>query len=256
MKANRPILIALGLLVAALMFNIIAARQCPLVYGLPEPSQHQTESGGHHPSASSSAFVDTEAAKEDGEKPSKNGCFRGPFGVPADGWVALFTMILTVATGLLWLVTRQTLDHAQESSARELRAYLHAIQANYAANTGTVEIMFKNFGQTPAHDVNFWIVAIVQNFDDPFPPFERSDQTVVTPKGSIGPTCDFVSAITFSGAAQQRVPPIRYYGKAFAFGKITYADAFGKEWDTEFYFAAPWPSAGEMGTHTSHNIAV
>jgi hypothetical protein len=42
--------------------------------------------------------------------------------------VALFTALLFASTWALWSVTRKTLDHAERTSERELRAYFHVVQ--------------------------------------------------------------------------------------------------------------------------------
>ncbi len=75
--------------------------------------------------------------------------------------VAGFTIVLAVSTiGLwrstrkLWAVTDKTLDHAQITTKRQLRAYVMVENANMIKRPDDwwdIAIQIKNFGQTPAY---------------------------------------------------------------------------------------------------------
>jgi hypothetical protein len=75
--------------------------------------------------------------------------------------VDLFTGLLFVATLGLWLATLSLLYEARRSSERQLRAYINILSARIMYNPtagGTWEsrIEFRNFGKSPARDVQIF----------------------------------------------------------------------------------------------------
>ncbi|MEA2875792.1 MAG: hypothetical protein QOF14_988 [Hyphomicrobiales bacterium] len=78
--------------------------------------------------------------------------------------IAVFTIVLAFATGLLWKATRDLVRGSEQTAERQLRAYLYPSEGKIIEVNGVngpgVTIKFKNYGQTPAHDVSFvWAIG-------------------------------------------------------------------------------------------------
>jgi hypothetical protein len=159
-----------------------------------------------------------------------------------DDPVALFTACLFAATVMLWLVTQRILKDAGETSRKQLRAYIGIEETSTAITPSGPEadwpifnIVFKNAGPTPAHDIIGRIDALVKKL----PLAESLEFTSVViprPFGSVGPNGSFHMRLTwesplndiFKEAIANRQLAI------FIFGDVQYTDIFGKDWKTEF----------------------
>lgn len=92
----------------------------------------------------------------------------------AEKTIAIFTVILGIATGFLWWATRNLVKDAKESSRRQLRAYVSVTPEkvlNWTNNIDSIGATFhyKNHGQTPALEVfaefNIEVLADAPNLD-------------------------------------------------------------------------------------------
>lgn len=74
-------------------------------------------------------------------------------------WIAAFTIVLTFSTAGMWWVNERSLDHAKQSSERQLRAYVHVASAKVKnldkASGREIVVVVKNYGQTPALKARF-----------------------------------------------------------------------------------------------------
>ena len=71
--------------------------------------------------------------------------------------IALFTVILGIATWLLWRSTKALVAGAEQTAERQLRAYVHVENAEIIHSNDewrpNIRISVKNYGQTPAREV-------------------------------------------------------------------------------------------------------
>jgi hypothetical protein len=107
-------------------------------------------------------------------------------------WLSVFTFVMATSTIGLWWATRRTLVHAQESSERQLRAYVFIgpsqIRPVAPGAWPVAVINFKNTGQTPAYKMEAIISDLI--FDEfkvganRLTPIDRTQQRT---NESIGP---------------------------------------------------------------------
>ena len=73
-------------------------------------------------------------------------------------FLAVVTAILAIFTAFLWGATRKLVVGANDTAERQLRAYINIAEGKVMnfidPENGTFHIIFKNFGQTPAHNVS------------------------------------------------------------------------------------------------------
>jgi hypothetical protein len=83
--------------------------------------------------------------------------------------LVVFTFALVVVGGWQARRLRQTLDQMRESSEKQLRAYVHVSSATVkkSANSRSARVVIKNFGQTPAYEVKFWMGTRVEAYPLP-----------------------------------------------------------------------------------------
>lgn len=155
------------------------------------------------------------------------------------GSVADFTRWLVFATALLagfgfWqvIISRQT-------ARRQLRAYVD-IQSGQVLgfDTGTVRVRMvtKNSGQTPAYEVDQWIAVGA----DDFPPktgFHAQDPKPPPLKTTLAPGAVHTAFQEYGQLSAGQIAKIKD-GKAaiWAWGEITYKDAFGRSRKSWFRF--------------------
>ena len=182
----------------------------------------------------------------------------GWFGIPFDGWVAIWTFFLFAATaglfvftGLLWRSTSVLVGDEQVYTKRELRAYVNVRKG--AVVMGDVLLTVKNFGKTPAYKMMFWIQTEIRNKDD-VPNFERpaskefSAESVIPPNGRIklSEKIEDVRTRNDRGHFDQ--------GVIYAYGEIVYVDAFDTDQTTEFrYYRPSQLGGGPLMVHDSGN---
>jgi len=121
------------------------------------------------------------------------GC-AGPFvDVNANAIIAVFTIILAVSTIALWIATQSTLNHAERSAERELRAYLSVeplgITRMVGAQTGIGQITVRNVGRVSARDVFIWVQ--IKTSDDRYEtifdvePDDKNIRRAIQPEASV-----------------------------------------------------------------------
>jgi hypothetical protein len=75
-----------------------------------------------------------------------------------DEILTVFTVILAFSTIFLWVATRDLVESAEKATRRQLRAYVGIAEAKVENCTPgqilTFTFKVKNYGQTPAHDLN------------------------------------------------------------------------------------------------------
>ena len=193
-----------------------------------------------------------------------------------DALIALFTAVLTVVAGLQAYYTwgtmvatklaaraafrgavagKRTVDQMKETAERELRAYVNYGVGNVINFDGPhplVQVVFKNFGQTPAYKlrrrVNFLVTAVPRSA--PFPEIDADTQF----GGALGPGSHTVLGRALDDLQlPQTVKDEIKTGKRglYVFGDVTYEDAFGKERLTTFRLLY---GGGEM-IHPAGNLA-
>lgn len=192
----------------------------------------------------------------------------------AEERVALWTERLTYTTGalalftlLLWVATYRLFLDSKKTAEKHLRAYVmipDVSVAKMAARTNNLEplveppllIPMHNFGQTPASKCTFWIDIVSM----PYPlkgDLIRTGAAVVGSVSGIAPNSTFTANIPIPLLENDyRI----YAGKyaAYIFGEIEYFDVFGKKRTTHlrFYkFGNGWQSEGEWYVHADGNDA-
>jgi hypothetical protein len=114
----------------------------------------------------------------------------------AEKTIAIFTVILGIATGFLWWATRNLVRDARESSRRQLRAYISANPLEIASaeqEERFVQITFglKNHGQTPAHEMHYifgfdvFANPLPEGFTYPQPTIPIHAESALFPQGDM-----------------------------------------------------------------------
>ena len=145
--------------------------------------------------------------------------------------VAIFTARLWRSTQKLWTVTNRTLQHAEQTSRKELRAYVSVEPLGIAEYAGHNLLVgrFKvgNIGKIPARDVSIYSTIALDV--DP----ARRDFAIGTPR--ISPTVlqpgakmEFVSYEGYPIPADQldRDKPLKLAGYLYVWGEVLYTDEF------------------------------
>jgi hypothetical protein len=155
--------------------------------------------------------------------------------------LVLFTLILAVFTGLLYISTRDLVRGAEDTAKKQLRAYL-AIEPsainNFAPNFKTgVTLNFKNFGLTPAYEVRVEKYIAIQPYpfpdSEPFPNIAQSNGVA-----TIYPNSSTISAYVEMGQplTGKDISAILDGNKyrLYVAGLVRYKDIFGLAHCTRF----------------------
>lgn len=161
------------------------------------------------------------------------------------GGLVIVTGILAGYTACLWGSTKALANDSKESAERQMRAYISNLQVRCSPFTDAaphrIELLFKNFGQTPAYNVSIWSrveemsVEAATTFD--FPMEEPTPQSATW-----GPGQEVhmpLPLIFKNGPYVQDGSFVR-----FAFGQGNYKDAFGKRRNFRFRYAQGGPIYG------------
>jgi hypothetical protein len=153
--------------------------------------------------------------------------------------VFAFVVITAIATAIAAWYTRKESETAAENGRRQLRAYVFPDQANLVwqgtAKLISAEIGIKNSGQTPAYRLSTATAVIVGDFPlqaDLHVPTMPDNHTVVPPNGSYALSVSMAQPLTGDQlkAIQKGTQAI------YAFGEISYVDAFGECRITKYRF--------------------
>jgi hypothetical protein len=159
----------------------------------------------------------------------------------AESIIALFTVILGIATWLLWRATKKLVEGAEATAKRQLRAYVLALDAR-VYDFGITEIIevqcrIKNYGQTPAYDVVGWMGATLNDFPNPTdlgrPPADLGlSRAVIGPQGRTVFRAQVSRLLT--GLEFQKIRSGA--STIYVFGEVTYRDVFNDKWTSHFRF--------------------
>jgi hypothetical protein len=143
--------------------------------------------------------------------------------------------LILVGIGGIWVAVR-TLNHMRDSSERQLRAYVYVDSAMVKFDrpgAPEAQVHFKNFGQTPAFDVQAWIHMYIGPYPlntvlQPAPPG--------TPMGKepMAPGRASAHAIRLSPPVEPSTPFGTRAAAVYVHGEITYKDAFGLKRETKY----------------------
>jgi hypothetical protein len=253
-KASR----ALGIVAIIAVIGLIAIALVLATERFHEPRYESDQStySDNNSTSGGPTHANTTAQQDQGEP--------GPvthetwWGVPADGWVAIFTLFLTVTTLLLWLATREALQDSRRSAERDQRAYVFPTTialldgatnepplATMINHPGSF-IVLKNSGRTPAYDVIHWAEIRVLDRQDEhllsIPPLAEVS------KGWMGASGEINKTITLGRAMDEaEIAAIHARTKAiFVHGKVEYKDVFGQRRETTFrlFYFGTYPAKG------------
>jgi len=164
--------------------------------------------------------------------------------------VFAFVVITAIATATAAWYTRRESETAAENGRRQLRAYVFPDQANLiwegTAKPTLAEIVIKNSGQTPAYRLSTVTAVVLGDFPlqgdlhlAPMP----DNHTVVPPTASYSLSVPMAQPLTGDQlkAIQKGTQAI------YAFGEISYVDAFGECRITRyrFYYSG---AGGDIGS--------
>jgi hypothetical protein len=158
--------------------------------------------------------------------------------------LAIFTARLWRSTQKLWTVTHRTLQHAEQTSRKELRAYVSVeplgITEYVGHNLLVGRFKVRNIGKIPARDVS--VHSTIGLDVDP----ARRDFPIGTPR--ISPTVlqpgakmEFVSYEAYPIPADQldRDEPLKLAGYLYVWGEVLYTDEFNTMGWTAFCHRYP-----------------
>jgi hypothetical protein len=150
--------------------------------------------------------------------------------------IALFTVILAFATGFLWHATRDLVRGAEDTAARQLRAYVF-VTASEITNFKASEaiqcvVVIKNTGLTPAYKMTAWVSIVASTFPrTEFPPTD-----LIPAKTFLGPGGDYRYIVQTGTAMSPEARTMIANGSAaiYVYGEIHYTDAFKIDRFTKF----------------------
>lgn len=153
--------------------------------------------------------------------------------------IAVFTIVLAFATGLLWKATRDLVRGAEITAERQLRAYVFVevitVESVEVGQRPKITAKIKNAGQTPAYNLrNSLKIA----FERP----GRKDFALTwggekASQANIGPSLPFTAEGYFTENSNSRVARMQS-GEAvlLVWGEIRYTDAFGHDRYTRYRY--------------------
>ena len=148
--------------------------------------------------------------------------------------LAVFTAVLSVSTIGLWVKTDRLAKGAEESSERQLRAYISIKKARIKnVITGMkpqITLRIRNSGQTPAYDLTghfspgFYPYPVAESFLAEHPTASEISKSTIGPGQDLDCTAEFGSDFT-----ENHVQALRAGQYAIYFvGIIEFVDAFNK----------------------------
>ncbi|MBI5278833.1 MAG: hypothetical protein HY854_20540 [Burkholderiales bacterium] len=181
--------------------------------------------------------------------------------------VASYTLFLAAGVAALFLVTAGLLgvavvhmrearragraaeaaaSAAQESAAvaertavRQLRPYVLLLKAipEIRGQDFIVNLIFKNYGQTPAYQVHTAAHLAIWKADEPFQPGEITKEHTLGSSSTIGPGGQLDASNKLNRPAWQMTLHQELESgvtRGYVNGKMFYSDSFGNEWVTTF----------------------
>jgi hypothetical protein len=178
----------------------------------------------------------------------------------ADAWIdaerviALFTVILGVATWKLWRATDALVKGAEDTGKRQLRAYL-VVEAdvimNFEADKITIgHFWIRNVGQTPPHDV---IMATGVHIAPPrhTPVFDKPSSESLRAEANARRAYFAQQTEVHKNAArafsQVEIDSVLAgESRLCVGGRVYYKDIFNNEWHTDFLYVYSGPETKTM----------
>jgi hypothetical protein len=198
-----------------------------------------------------------------------------------DTLIALFTALLFIATFLLWVATRNLVRGADDTSQRQLRAYLGVERIQLSSQNldaadykpagrfrGLVHrdfllVTVRNFGSTPAYDVRIWVNWQTMPFAQRLPDaFEFLDRGVVSPNVPQPTLSQHILHRDQNHLAQIAIRDLRPFistnrqeRSLYVHGHIDYRDIYRRRWSATFCQSwEPWTKSGvEFIPYREHN---
>jgi hypothetical protein len=145
--------------------------------------------------------------------------------------LAIFTWRLWLSTHRLWSVTNKTLEHTEQTSKKELRAYISVEPLGINEYVGHDYLIghfrIRNIGKLPAKNVSIYSTIQLdsdgarKNFPIGTP---RISPTVLQP----GATMEFASSDSWPVPAEQldSNEPLKMKGYLYVWGEVLYTDEF------------------------------
>ncbi len=192
----------------------------------------------------------------------------------ANSTIAVFTVVLALATIFLWTATRDLVHGAERTERRQLRAYVGVDRLSFECagfddknykpsdltTPGLVHqdflvVKVRNYGQTPAYDVTVFGYIAATNYPNRLPDdfFEKNDTDNISMAEVRVTLARFLLHKDQMEFSKHALPDITSLieakakkKQAYIFGRIYYRDIYGRPWRTKFCYSwEPWHSAGE-----------
>lgn len=152
------------------------------------------------------------------------------------GVLAVATILLTFATGMLWLSTKRLVEGAEETAKRQLRAYLHdnVHELRFTDKGAVIRVQMQNFGPTPAYDVRLGMNADILPTNQPWRDVHDGKSQV----HAIGPGATHWQ--NYALLTDKPILPAMNDGRMVlhVWGFATYRDAFNITRTTKFHYTA------------------
>ena len=148
-------------------------------------------------------------------------------------WVAVFTLVLAVATFLLWRSTKALADEGRNTATRQLRAYVFPVQFEILADRpNKVRVTAKNFGKTPAYNIAMAARFELAASEDHLTPVNDAGPSlgILAPESVTSVKAEEVQSQESAAGQNSRTPNSgnRNTFEQYAHGLISYRDTFGK----------------------------
>lgn len=171
-----------------------------------------------------------------------------------DVCLALFTLLLTICTWLLWRATADLVKRSERASKTDLRAYIGApiIALNRTdPKRPQAQAVIRNFGKTPSYRVANRIgLELVDYPSDPIEFGAQDPDLMERSKPMIWPGQDYVCGQAMDGVLTDSDLEELTNGTKiiYIYGHISYEDIFGDKHETWYNYM--W--GGPIGTKDVH----
>ena len=175
--------------------------------------------------------------------------------------IALFTVLLVLATFFLWKATRDLVTGAEKTAQKQLRAYVGidyvSVKVLEIGKKPRVDWFRKNYGQTPASRFRLWIELEILPNEDTIASFPQQfgdyDVGSINASAGLRNECsgdDEITADQLQGINSRELT-------LYFFGAFKYFDVFGCEQTTEFrlYYIPPFVEGKGMALSRKGNRA-
>jgi hypothetical protein len=152
--------------------------------------------------------------------------------ISAEWALVIVTAVLAWFTFWLWNATRKLVTDAKETAKRQLRAYVHVSEmiptrSLSATSMPAMQVIIKNFGQTPAYRLRIETKTLVDRVAQPtllaFPERLKLGSTHVLAPGGV--FAHHTDGLNPSDTELQAIRALTH--RIYLIGAIEYTDAFG-----------------------------